>query len=181
MYQAVGVMELKSIAKGIEAADDALKSAGIRLVSAHPSCPGKYEIILTGSVSNVTAAVDHVKERFGDVIVDSCVMGRIDEQVITALYGTQVVAKQGSLGIVETYSASSAIKAADIAVKTSRVEIYELRLSRGMGGKGVLLVTGEVGDVTAAVEAGTKYAKEQSLYNYSAVIAAPHEELWEQL
>lgn len=110
MYQAVGVMELKSIAKGIEAADDALKSAGIRLVSAHPSCPGKYEIILTGSVSNVTAAVDHVKERFGDVIVDSCVMGRIDEQVITALYGTQVVAKQGSLGIVETYSASSAIR-----------------------------------------------------------------------
>lgn len=50
-----------------------------------------------------------------------------------------------------------------------------------MGGKGVLLVTGEVGDVTAAVEAGAKYAKEQSLYNYSAVIAAPHEELWEQL
>lgn len=181
MYQAVGVMELKSIAKGIEAADDALKSAGIRLVSAHPSCPGKYEIILTGSVSDVTAASEHVKNKFGDVIVDSCIMGRIDPEVITALYGTQSVAKQGSLGIVETYSASSAIKAADIAVKTSKVEIFELRLSRGMGGKGVVLITGAVGDVTAAVEAGAKYAKEQSVYNYSAVIAAPHAELWEQL
>lgn len=181
MYQAVGVIELKSIAKGIEAADDALKSAGIRLASAHPSCPGKYEIILTGSISNVTAASEHVKEKFGDVIVDSCIMGRIDPQVITALYGTQAVAKQGSLGIVETYSASSAIKAADIAVKTSRVEIFELRLSRGMGGKGIVLVTGEVGDVTAAVEAGARYAKDRSVYNYSAVIAAPHAELWEQL
>lgn len=181
MYQAVGVIELKSIAKGIEAADDALKSAGVRLVSAHPSCPGKYEIILTGTISNVTAASEHVKGKFGDVIVDSCVMGRIDPQVITALYGTQAVAKQGSLGILETYSAASAIKGADIAVKTSRVEIFELRLSRGMGGKGIVLVTGEVGDVTAAVEAGAKYAKDQSVYNYSAVIAAPHAELWDQL
>ena len=63
MYQAIGVIELKSIAKGYEATDAALKSAGIRLVSAHPACPGKYEIILTGSISNVTAAVEHVKER----------------------------------------------------------------------------------------------------------------------
>ena len=53
MYHAIGVIELKSIAKGIEATDSALKSAGISLVSARPACPGKYEIILTGSISNV--------------------------------------------------------------------------------------------------------------------------------
>ena len=35
MIYAVGVVELKSIAKGVEACDAALKSAGIRLVSAH--------------------------------------------------------------------------------------------------------------------------------------------------
>ena len=58
MYQAIGIIELKSIAKGIEATDAALKSAGIRLVSAHPSCPGKYEIILTGAIADVTAAVE---------------------------------------------------------------------------------------------------------------------------
>ena len=48
MYYAVGVTELKSIAKGIEACDEALKSANIRLVSAHTACPGKYEIVLPG-------------------------------------------------------------------------------------------------------------------------------------
>ena len=181
MYQAVGVIELKSIAKGIEATDDALKSAGIRLVSAHPACPGKYEIIITGSIANVTASVDHVKSRFDHVIIDSSIMGRIDEQVITSLFGTQAPAREGSLGVIETFSASSAIKAADIAVKTAKVEIYELRVSRGMGGKGIVLVTGEVGDVTAAVEAGAAYAKDQGLYNNSTVIAAPHEELWANL
>ena len=181
MIQAVGVLELKSIAKGVEAADAALKSAGISLVSAHPACPGKFEIVLTGAIADVTAAVDHVTERFGNTMVDSSVMGRIDERVIAALFGTQSGEREGSLGLIETFSASSAIKAADIAVKTARVAIYDLRVSRGMGGKGVVMITGDVGDVTAAVEAGAEYAKGVSTLSSYTVIAAPHEELWKQM
>ena len=181
MYQSVGVIELKSMAKGIEATDAALKSAGIRLVSSHPACPGKYEMIITGTISNVSAAVEHVKERFDDKLIDSSIMGRIDEQVITALFGTVSAQKSGSLGVIETYSAASAIKAADIAVKTAKVEIFELRVSRGMGGKGMVLITGDIGDVTAAVEAGAQYAQNQGLFCNSSIIAAPHEALWEQI
>ena len=181
MYQAIGIIELKSIAKGIEATDAALKSAGIQLVQAHPSCPGKYEIILTGSISDVTAAVEVVKARFDDRMIDSAVIGRIDPQVITGLFGTQASERSGSLGIIEAYSAASTIKAADIAVKTAKVNINELRLSRGMGGKGMVLITGDVGDVTAAVEAGAQHAKDQGLFCNSAVIPAPHAELWAQL
>ncbi len=181
MYQAIAVIELKSIARGIEAADSALKSAGVRLVSAHASCPGKYEIILTGNISDVTAATEVVRTRFDDRMIDSCVIGRIDPQVITALYGTQVNEKRGSLGIIEAFSAASTIKAADIAVKTAKVAVHELRLSRGMGGKGMVIIVGDVGDVTASVEAGSQHAKDQGLFCSSAVIPAPHKELWEQL
>ncbi|MBP5292902.1 MAG: BMC domain-containing protein [Clostridia bacterium] len=181
MYQTVGVIELKSIATGIEATDAALKSAGVRLISAHPVCPGKFEIMVSGSIADVTASLDHVKERFAGTLIDASLMGRIDPQVITALYGTQTPSRHGSLGIIETYSAASIVKAADIAVKTAKVEIFELRLSRGMGGKGIVLVTGDVGDVTAAVEAGARHAKEQSMLNHYTVIAAPHEELWDTL
>ena len=181
MFKSIGVIELKSVPKGVEAADAALKSAGIDMVSAHPACPGKYEIILTGSISNVTAAVNHVTTRFEGYVIDSSVMGRIDEQVISALFGTQTGEREGSLGLIETFSAASAIKAADIAVKTARVAIYDLRVSRGMGGKGVVMLTGEVGDVTAAVEAGATYAKGVATLSSSAVIAAPHEDLWKQM
>ena len=181
MVHAVGVIELKSIAKGVDATDAALKSAGVKLICAHPACPGKYEIILTGSISDVTAAIEHVRGRFEQYIVDSSIMGRIDEQVIKALFGTQSGVKQGSLGLIETYSAASAIKAGDIAVKTSRVELYDMRVSRGMGGKGIVFVTGDVGDVTAAVEAGGAYAKGIGMLHATTVIAAPHAELWEQL
>ena len=181
MFKSIGVIELKNVPKGVEATDDALKSAGVEMVSAHPSCPGKYEIILTGSISNVTAAIDHVMGKFENYVIDSSVMGRIDEQVITALFGTQQSEKKGSLGLIETFSAATCIKAADIAVKTARVEIFDLRVSRGLGGKGVVIITGEIGDVTAAVEAGANYAKGAGMLSATSVIAAPHEELWNQI
>ena len=181
MFKAIGVLELKCIPKGVEATDAALKSAGVDMVSSHPSCPGKYEIILTGSISNVTAAVSHVLSKFEGYVIDSSIMGRIDEQVIKALFGTQTGEKKGSLGLIETFSAATTIKAADIAVKTARVEIFDLRVSRGMGGKGVVMLTGEVGDVTAAVEAGSAYAKQSGQLSSDCVIAAPHADLWNQL
>ena len=98
MFNAVGVIELKNVPKGVEATDAALKSAGVKVVAAHPSCPGKYEIILTGSISNVTASVSHVLSKFDGYVIDSSVMGRIDEQVIKALFGTQTGERKGSLG-----------------------------------------------------------------------------------
>ena len=181
MFRSIGVIELKNIPKGVEATDEALKSAGVQMVSAHPSCPGKYEIILTGSISNVTASVSHVLSKFDGYVIDSSIMGRIDEQVISALFGTQKTERKGSLGLIETFSAATTIKAADIAVKTAKVEIYDLRVSRGMGGKGVVMITGEIGDVAAAVEAGANYAMTTGQLSSQAVIAAPHAELWNQL
>ena len=181
MFQAIGIVELKSIAVGIEATDATLKSANVKLVSAHPSCPGKYEILLTGGIADVSAAVDHIKGKFESSVIDAVVLGRIDPQVIAALFGTQTTSKAGSLGVIETYSAAGAVKAADVAVKCAKVELYDLRLSRGIGGKGMVLITGDVGDVTAAVKAGADYVGEQGMLAYTTIIAAPHSELWEQL
>lgn len=56
------------------------------------------------------------------------------------------------------------------------MEIFDLRVSRGLGGKGVVIITGEIGDVTAAVEAGANYAKGAGMLSATSVIAAPHED-----
>lgn len=181
MIYSVGVIELKSIAKGIQASDDALKSAGIRLITSHTACPGKYEIVLTGELADVQTAVDRIKAGFSDSVIDGVMLGRIDEAFIHALLGTHATERKGAIGVIETFSAASAVKAADTAVKTSDVEIYDLRISRGQGGKGVVIVTGQVSDVTAAVEAGARYASEQGLLHGTSVLANPHPEVWEHL
>ena len=181
MIYSVGVVELKSIAKGIEATDDALKSAGIRLVTAHTACPGKYEIILTGELADVQTAVDRIKARYTSGVIDAVMLGRLEESVVYALLGSSTTTRREAIGIVETFSAASAIKAADTAVKTADVEIYDMRISRGQGGKGVVIFTGHVSDVTAAVEAGSRYAEEQGLLHGSSVLANPHPDVWEHL
>lgn len=181
MLYAVGVIEIKSIAKGVEACDDALKSAEIRLVAAQASCPGKYELILTGALASVQTALEHVRSKYEPYIIDAVLLGRIDKTVVDALMGVQATEPMGALGVVETYSAASAIKAADTAVKTAKVEILDLRISRGMGGKGTVMLTGEVSDVTAAVEAGSDYARQQGLFAASSVMAAPHSDLWQYI
>ena len=95
-----------------------------------------------------------------------------------ARLGAQPEAKRGALGTIETFTVASVILAADCAVKSADVEILELRTARGMGGKGVVLLTGDVADVTAAVEAGARYAKEQGVFVGQSILGAPHEELW---
>lgn len=181
MLYSIGIAELKSIAKGVEACDEALKSAGVNIVAAQPSCPGKYEIILTGEIASVQVALDRIKANYGKYVIDAVRLGRVDQRVVKALMGAPAQAPQGSLGIIETFSGASAIQAADAAIKAASVEIQDLRISRGMGGKGFVMLTGHVGDVTASVEAGSRYAKEQGLLVGISVIAAPHEELWKYL
>ena len=110
MIYAVGVMELKSIPVGIEACDDALKASGVRLISAHPSCPGKYEILVTGSIADVQTAIEHVQTKFETYLLDATVMGRIDPAVIAALMGAQPEVEHGALGVLETYTGASIIK-----------------------------------------------------------------------
>lgn len=181
MEYSVGILELKSIAKGVQAADDALKSAGIRLVSAQPVCPGKYELIFSGELAQVQASMDKIRGAYESYLIDSVLLGRIDPNVVKALLGAQPEAAKGAVGVIETFSVASSILAADTAVKASNVEILELRTARGVGGKGIVFLTGEIADVTAAVEAGSRYAKEQGVFVGNSVIGSPHEDLWNYL
>lgn len=179
MIYSVGVIEIKSIAYGIQATDDALKSAGVTLISAQSLCPGKFEIVLTGELASVDAALELVRKNYRTQIIDSILLGKIDQSVVHALLYGGNSSPSGALGTIETYSAASAILAADTAVKCANVDIWELRVARGMGGKGLVLFTGGVAEVTAAVAAGSSYAKTEGLFVASSVVGAPHESLWQ--
>ena len=181
MDYAVAVFEFRSIAKGIEAADEALKAAGVEIVSAEPICPGKFELLLTGELAQVNAASEKLSIGYEEYIVDHIQLGRIDYSVLKALLGAQPQPSPGALGVVETFTIASTIMAADRAVKAAKVEILELRVARGMAGKGFVTLVGNVADVNAAIEAGASYAKEEGSFIASSLIAAPHEELWNYL
>lgn len=175
----IGLLELCSIARGIEVADAVLWEARVEVLFATPVHPGKYVILFTGSVEDVKSSVRSGGEVAGSDLVDQLVIPQVHEQVVPMLRrnGGHVKGELDAIGVIETNTVASAIVAADIALKTATVDLLELRIANGLGGKSFFTLTGEVSDVRSAVQAGAKTAAERGLLARDVVIARPHPEL----
>lgn len=174
---AIGIIESASIARGIELCDLMVKASCVKVLEALPLCPGKYVILVGGSVADVENSVAVAAEKAGSSLVDRLVIPNIDEQVFQAINCTCGTGGIRALGIIETFSVSSGILAADTAVKAAAVDLLEVRLSRGMGGKAFITMTGSVADVEVSVRACRDAVSVEGLLAGYAVIPSPHEDI----
>ncbi|MDR1465616.1 MAG: BMC domain-containing protein [Oscillospiraceae bacterium] len=179
--ETVGFLEFNSIAKGIEAADAVLKAAQVRLIFARASCPGKYYVLFTGEVAAAQASLEAGQAVGEGFVVDCCLIPRVHPQVTAAMQSVAGPAEVGALGVMEFFSVTAAIRAADAAVKAAQVQLAELRLATGIGGKSFALLTGEVAAVAEAVRCGVAAPESGGMTLAHVVIANPRPELWEQL
>lgn len=180
MNKALGMIEFKTVASGITATDLMLKTANIEVVQANPVCPGKYLATIAGEISAVKAAIEAAEAFNSAMLIDKFILGNPHESVQPAICGTLPINDKGAIGILETFTAASAVVAADTAVKTALVELVEIRLAKGMCGKSYIILTGSVASVTAAVEKA-KNGVEDGMFLDSSVIAGPDERLWESI
>jgi len=181
MSTALGLIEFKTVPAGIYATDEMIKAAEIKLLFTSPTCPGKYITIVSGEVAEVETAVKRGVETGGTFFVDSSVIPNIDESVIPALTGTVNVPDIRAIGIIETIAAVSAVMVADIVAKAAEVHLLEIRLARGLGGKGEVFYTGELGAVEAADKAALEAGGRGSGIVSSVVIARPSRALIESI
>jgi microcompartment protein CcmL/EutN len=79
-----------------------------------------------------------------------------------------------ALGIIETGTVTATIQAADAGVKGAKVNIVEIRLADGYGGKGYTLFNGKVEDVEAALEIGLQSIETHQVSVFSRIISALH-------
>jgi microcompartment protein CcmL/EutN len=175
--KAIGMVELNSIAKGVESGDEMLKTADVELVFAQPICAGKYMVMVSGDVDSIERATDVGKEVAGEFLVDDFVIPNVHPTIFPAITATTVIKSIDSLGIIETFSVASSIVAADAAVKEAEVDIIEIRCATGLGGKSFLYMTGDVDSVRSAVEAGINVLEGSGLVLSHVVIPAPSEEI----
>ncbi len=180
MKKALGMIEFKTVASGITATDLMLKTAEIEVVQAGPVCPGKYLATVSGDISAVRAAIEAAENYAPQMLIDKFLLGNPHETVQPAICGALEVHKKGALGIIETFTAASAVVAADTAAKTAIVELIEIRLAKGMCGKSYVLLTGSVSAVTAAIEKA-KQGVEGGLLLDTSVIAGPDAGLWSSI
>ena len=175
MSQAIGILELTSIAKGMELGDAMLKSANVNLLVSKTICPGKFLLMLGGDIGAIQQAIETGASQAGEMLVDSLVLANIHPSVLPAISGLNSVDKRQAVGIVETWSVAACISAADRAVKGSNVTLVRVHMAFGIGGKCYMVVAGDVSDVNNAVTVASESAGEKGLLVYRSVIPRPHE------
>ncbi len=178
--KAIGAIELSSVGVGYQIEDEMLKAAKVDLLIARTICSGKYLIVVGGLVSDVQAAVQAGLQSAGEAIIDQLVIPNVHESVFPALGQSVTLGKDhaGALGVVETFSGTSALAAADVAAKAARVTLFRIHVAMALGGKGLVLMTGSVADVRAGVQAAADEARRRGLLVSEVVIARPSRELF---
>jgi microcompartment protein CcmL/EutN len=82
---------------------------------------------------------------------------------------------------MEFFSITAAVYSADAAVKAADVELVDVRLGLGIGGKSFVVLTGEVVAVSESVRCGIAAEGGSGLLVASVVIPNPAPELFESL
>jgi bacterial microcompartment shell protein len=180
-FVAIGAIETSSIAQGVVTGDAMVKTAEVSLLQATTLTPGKYWVLIGGEVATVRASMKRGIEVAAETLLDSLFIPQVHEQVLPALAGIGATRDDDALGVIETLTAASAIEAADAAAKAADVVLRDLRLANGIGGKGVVYLTGDVSNVQASVEAGRAQALKKSLLARSVVIPRLHSQFKQRM
>ena len=154
MFEALALIEVSSIARGLVVSDACLKKAAVRLLASRPISPGRYITLFWGTVAEVQESYDEGVRIAGDTLVDKLFLPGAHNALLESLTEVGKLPAVLSLGIVETFTVAATLLSADAACKAAEIRLLEVRLATGMGGKSYYMVTGELHDVEAATEAG---------------------------
>ncbi len=181
MENAIGLIEVSSIAQGFLVADEMLKAADVELLISRTICSGKHITLVCGAVGAVNASVETGRRIADFALIDSLIIPNVHESIFPAIRGLNIIEDVSSLGIVECFSVASLIEAADAAVKAAQVQLIEIRLAMALGGKAFFTLTGTVADVKAAVDAAKNYIAEKGLLVNAVVIPGPRKEIYREI
>lgn len=174
MSKSIGTIDFKSIAKGIEVADEMVKKADVDVLYLKTICPGRFLVILTGDEGAIRTTLDHGIFSGQGHIIDSCIINSVHNNIIQALKSRFVTKANGAIGVMETNSVSSGLKALDIALKGANLNLVKLQVASGISGKLVYIISGGLSDVEHGINIA-KEAIEEKRIVHASVIPSPDE------
>ena len=180
---AIGIIELSAISKGYEVEDAVLKFTNIEKLVARTICSGKYLILVRGEIGDVEACLKQARETGSFSVIQALIIPHVDERIFPAIAGT-VTTDSGRVDgmlILETFSVAAAIKAADIAVKEADITLLRIHAAMAIGGKGLVLLTGNIDALKSALAPALDFMKEDGMLAGYALITHPHADVLRDL
>ena len=178
---ALCMIEVSSIARGMQVTDRMLKAAEVELIMSRSICSGKFMVLVAGEQADVEASLAAGLELAAECAIDHVAIYNVHPDVFPALSSTGEVSNREALGILESFSVASLIESLDHVAKAAMVEMVQCRLAMALGGKAYLCFTGSVEAVTYAMEAGAAAIIERGLLVNQVIIPDPRPELFDTL
>ena len=152
-HGALALLEFETVAVGILASDLMVKRAPIALLRCGTIHPGRFLILVGGSVASTEEAF-MVGVQLGETkrsLAGSVFLGDVHPMLHDALLGTRRDLAGDALAVVETRSSPALLAAVDAAVKSTPVILSELRLADDLGGHALALMSGDLTDAETAL------------------------------
>lgn len=174
----LGIIELDSVAQGYLVLDQMVKAAPITIVRISVINPGKFLIMLTGAVAEVEESLKRGITMAAECLLDYLFLPNLHRDVIPALSSDADDAiEMDAIGVIEAFSTTAGIEAADAAAKEAAVRIVSIRVGNEMGGKSSATITGPIGEVEAAITVAGDLLSGKKLLVRTTVIPRPHDDL----
>ncbi len=176
MVEALALVELDSVARGLRAVDAMVKQARVTVHEANLIEPGKYLILFSGPVAEVEesfqAACDVADER----LVERMLLPVVHPGLTRGLMGALDLDDPDCVGVVEGKHVAGVLEACDRSLKDADVQLCGVRVAGALGGKAYYVLHGAQHDVEAALAAGERVLKKRGTLFAIERIARPHPE-----
>ncbi|MEG0670404.1 BMC domain-containing protein [Clostridium sp.] len=174
MSSSIGVIEFKSISRGIAVADEMVKKAEVEILQFRNICPGRFLVILAGDEGAIKTTLDHGIISGQGHVLDSCIINSAHGNIIQALKNRFVSKVNGAIGIMETNTVSSGLKALDRTLKGANLNLVKLQVASGISGKIVYIISGGISDVEYGMSIAKEIVEDKRIVDIS-IIPSPDE------
>jgi microcompartment protein CcmL/EutN len=150
---ALAMLVVNEVPAGIRALDALLKEAHVALFGAGTIHCGLYQVLFGGEVEAVERSMRRALGIAAGFLVDSVLLPDAEVRILPAIrdHAIRWPAPGDTLGVVQTGTPPDLLRAIDRALKGTSVELVEMRVGDGLGGRAIASVWGETPDVEAAI------------------------------
>jgi microcompartment protein CcmL/EutN len=151
---ALALLLLGEVPPGMFVLDALAKEAEVDVLMTGTIHGGRYLILFGGEVGPVERSWRRALDVAGASVVDEVLLPHAEARLAPAIRAGAIrwPAAGDTLGVLQAATPPALVRAVDAALKGALVDLVELRLGDGLGGKAIASLWGETHDVVAAVD-----------------------------
>lgn len=165
------MVDVGDVPRGLLALDGLVKEADVHVLRAGTVQDGRYLLLFAGEVEPVQRSHRRAVADAGSVLVDEVLLPWAEERIAPAALDGVIRAPQAgdTMGVLQLDRIPTMLRAVDAALKGAYVDLIQLRIGDGLGGKAIATLWGESHDVEAALELAEAAARRGRADGWSAV------------